>query len=96
MADFGTGIVVVAGTMTFANEWYQTGKVNWRVPIATFLLAGAIGFLGRVDNRIGNALGVMIFIGAGTAQFNGKSAFDTLAQLFGGANAPKQVKKGQA
>jgi hypothetical protein len=91
--DFGTGIVIVAGTMTFTNEWYQTGKVNWRVPIATVLLAGAIGFLGRIDNRIGNGLGVMIFIGAGTTKFNGHSAFGTLAQLFGGANPPKQKGK---
>jgi hypothetical protein len=86
--DFGTGIVLLAGTMTFANEWYQTGKVNFRVPIATVLLAGAIGFLGRIDNRVSNALGVMIFIGAGSTQFNGHSAFGTLAQLFGGANQP--------
>src|SRR5215470_4958663 len=90
--EFGTGMVLVAGTMTFANEWYQTRSVNWRVPIATFLLARAIEFIGKIDTKISNAFAVMIFIGAGTTQFNGRSAFDTLSDLFGGPVG--QPKKG--
>lgn len=88
--EFGTGMVLFAGTMTFANEWYQTKQVNWRVPVATLLLAGAIDFLSKVDNKIANGLAVMIFIGAGTTQFRGKSAFDTLSDLFN--NQPKKGK----
>ena len=87
--EFATGMVLTAGTMTFANEWWQTKQVNWRVPVATLLLAAAIDFVTKLDTTVANGLAVMIFIGAGTAQFNGKSAFDTLADLFGGANPPK-------
>ena len=82
MAEFATGIVITAGTMTFANEWYQTKSVNWRVPIATLLLAAAADGLSKLDNTIANMLAVMVFIGAGSATFNGKSAFETLAELF--------------
>ena len=88
--EFGTGLVLTAGTMTFANEWYQTKQVNWRVPIATLLLAGVMEFIGKLDSKISNALGVMIFIGAGSTPFRGKSAFDTLSDLF---NPP--AKKGK-
>jgi hypothetical protein len=90
--EFATGMTLTAGTMTFANEWYQTKQVNWRVPVATLLLAAGIDFLDRIDNKIANALAVMIFIGAGTTTFAGRSAFDTLSDLFGGANTPKPKK----
>lgn len=93
--EFGTGLVLTAGTMTFANEWWQTHQVNWRVPVATLFLAAGIDFLSRLDTKIANALGVMIFIGAGTTTFNGRSAFDTLSDLFGGANPSKQTKSGK-
>jgi hypothetical protein len=87
--EFGTGLVLFSGTMTFANEWYQTKQYNWRVPVATLLLAGAVDFLGKLDTKIANALSVMIFIGAGTTEFRGRSAFDTLSDLF---NPPKKGK----
>lgn len=88
--DFATGMVLTAGTMTFANEWWQTKQANWRVVVATLLLAGAVGFVDKIDNKIANAFAVMIFIGAGTAQFNGRSAFDTISDLFGGPPAAKK------
>ena len=90
--EMATGIVLTAGTMTFANEWYQTKQVNWRVPVATLFLAAGTDFLTRLDSKIATALAVMIFIGAGTTQFNGKSAFDTLGSLTGNVNAPKKGK----
>lgn len=39
-----TGIILTAGTITFANEWFQKGTPNWRVPVAT--LAAAFMFAG--------------------------------------------------
>jgi len=80
--ELATGIVITAGTMTFANEWWQTKQVNWRVPVATLFLGAAFDFFSKLDNKIANMLAVMVFIGAGTATFNGKSAFDTLAGLY--------------
>jgi hypothetical protein len=80
---------LLAGTMTFANEWYQTKKVNWRVPIATLLLAAAFDGLQKLDKPASISLAIMVFIGAGVTQFNGKSAFGTLSQLFP-ANSTKK------
>jgi len=80
--NLATSIILAAGTMTFANEWYQTKQVNWRVPIATLILAAAFDGLARLDNGAATSLAVIAFIGAGTTEFNGKSAFATLAQLF--------------
>lgn len=80
--EVATGVVLAAGTMTFANEWWQTRQVNWRVPVATLLLGAAFDFFSKLDSGISNMLAAMVFIGAGTTQFNGKSAFDTLAGVF--------------
>ena len=77
-----TSIILAAGTMTFANEWYQTKQVNWRIPVATLILAAAFDGLSQLDSAAATSLAVIAFIGAGTAEFNGKSAFATLAQLF--------------
>lgn len=90
MDNVAVSIVLFTGTMTFANEWYQTKQVNWRVPIATVLLAAAFDGLSRLDNTAAISLSIIVFIGAGSTTFNGKSAFGTLAQLF---SAPKGTRK---
>ena len=83
MANVATGIILVAGTATFANEWYVTKKVNWRVPVATLLLAAAFDGLAHVDDKAAVGLSVIVLLGALTTKFHGKSVADTLAQLFG-------------
>lgn len=85
--QIATAIVLTAGTMTFANEWYQTKQVNWRIPVATIFVGAAMDGLSALDEKIANMLAVMILIGAGVAEFNGKSAFDTMSDLF---NPPKK------
>lgn len=82
MASTGTAIILIAGTMTFGNEWYQTGKVNLRVPVATLLAAAAIDGLSHIDPKAGTGLAVMVLIGAVTVRFSGKSVIDTLAEMF--------------
>ena len=78
-----TAIILFAGTMTFANEWYQTKKVNWRVPVATLLVAAGFDGLSHLDRGISVMLATMVLIGAAVTEFNGKSAADTIAGLFG-------------
>ena len=95
MANVATGIVLTAGTMTFANEWYQTGKVNWRVPVATLLLAAGFDALAHVDNKAAVGLSIMVFIGAATTKFGGASVADTLAQLFGDQKKTKKQRRTQ-
>jgi glucokinase len=82
VAATATGIILVAGTITFSNEWYQTGKVNWRVPIATVLAAAIFDGLAKIDDKAAVGLAIMVLIGASVTRFNGKSVADTLAELF--------------
>ena len=72
-------ITLVAGGITFVNEWYQTKNIDWKVPLATAILAVGMQVFAELDN------------GAATTQFNGKSALDTVLALAGNTktSAPK-------
>jgi hypothetical protein len=89
MANTPTVIVLTAGTITFTNEWYQTKTINWRVPVATLILAGIFDGLARIDERAATGLSVMILIAAMLTKFGGKSVADQLAETFS-AHSPKR------
>ena len=95
--DAGPGMVILAGTATFANEWYQTGKANWRVPLATILAAALTAGLATISPNASKALGGMVLIGAVTAKFGGKSVVQELNQAINGtavvATGKRVVKK---
>lgn len=74
-----TVIVLTAGTITFANEWYQLRKIDWRVPVATFIAAAGIDVLSSVSPGGATALAVMVLIGAATTTYNGQSAAGVLS-----------------
>lgn len=93
MANTATGIILIAGTMTFANEWYQTKKINWRVPIATLLAGAVIDGLSKVDDKAAIGLSVMVLIVASATKFGGKSFIDTMVELWG--NKQQTGKKAQ-
>jgi hypothetical protein len=77
------GIVLIAGTMTFANEWYQTNSINWRVPIATFGAAWLMAGVAEASPQTANGLAVMVLIVAMSTPFNGKSVFQEIASNVG-------------
>jgi hypothetical protein len=79
MANLATGIIITAGTITFANEWYQTGKVNWRVPVATVLGAAIFDGLAHLDDKAAVGLAIIVLMGAMVTKFGGKSAAETVA-----------------
>ena len=95
MAETATVVVLTAGTITFANEWWQTHQINWRVPVATVLLAAAFDGLSKLDRQVATLLSVMVLIGAVTTEFNGKSAASTLAGLFPPTSGGKQQQQPQ-
>jgi hypothetical protein len=74
-------ITLAAGGMTFVNEWYQTKNIDWKVPLATALLAVGMEVFSNVDNGAATAFSVIIFLGAATTKFNGKSPVDTVSAL---------------
>lgn len=82
MPNLATGIILVAGTITFGNEWYQTKKVNWRVPVATLLIGAVFDGLAHIDANAATGLATMALLAALVTEFNGKSAADTIASLF--------------
>jgi hypothetical protein len=92
VANVATGIILVAGTMTFGNEWYVTGKPNWRVPVATLLAAAVFDGLAHIDDKAAVGLSIIVLLGAFTAKFNGKSVSDTLATLFSQSTAKPKTQ----
>lgn len=74
-------IVLTAGGITFTNDWYQTRNVNWKVPVATVLLAAGIDALESISPVAATGLAVMVLLGAATTKFNGKSFADTLTSM---------------
>lgn len=82
MANIATGIILTAGTITFANEWYQTKKINWRVPVATILAAAVFDGLAHIDDKAAVGLSIIVLMGAMTTKFGGKSASETVAEFF--------------
>ena len=82
MAETATYIILTAGGMTFVNEWYQTGTVNWRVPVATMLAAAVFDGLSKIDDKAATALAVMALLVAATTKFGGKSVSETVADIF--------------
>lgn len=86
--NYGPALVLTAGVMTFGNEWLQTNKLNWRVPVAALLGAGIMAAIGTVSTGAANGLAVMVLIAAANTQFNGKSAVQEIASSL------PQAKKG--
>lgn len=87
MASTATVIILTAGTLTFGTEWYETHKLDWKVPVATLLLAPAFDVFSKIDTRGANILSFMILLGAATTEFNGKSFVNILEGL--GPSSPK-------
>jgi hypothetical protein len=66
-------LVILAGTLTFGNEWLQTREVNWRIPVATVLAGAAAAAVGQVSPSGAASLGVMALIVAAVTPLNGRS-----------------------
>jgi hypothetical protein len=90
VANTATGIILVAGGMTFANEWYVTGKPHWRVLVATALAGAIFDGLAHLDSNAAVALSVIVLIGAFTHKVNGQSVSDSVAKMFSQATTEQK------
>ncbi len=89
MATPATTIILVAGGVTFTGEWYWSQKIDWKVPLATVLLAAGAEGLSAVDRNGATLLAIMVALGAFTTKYNGHSAIDMVTALIhGGKNTP--------
>lgn len=82
MASTATGVILIAGTITFVTEWYNTGKVNFKVPVATLLAAAVFDGLAKLDDKAAVALSIMVLLGAVTVKWGGRSVVETIAATF--------------
>lgn len=82
MASTATGVILIAGTITFVTEWYNTGKVNFKVPVATLLAAAIFDGLAKLDDKAAVGLSIMVLLGAVTVKWGGKSVVETVAAAF--------------
>jgi len=80
------GIILVAGTGTFANEWLQTGKPNWRVVPATLLASWGFAGLDKLSEKASVSLALMAAIVAVTTKFNGKSVIEEINSALKGGS----------
>jgi len=81
MAETATMITLTAGGITFINQWYWTHNLDWKVPVATIILAAGMDALAHLDERAATILSVLVLMGAATTKFNGHSAIDTITGL---------------
>jgi hypothetical protein len=86
-------IVLVAGSLTFVGEWYWEKKIDWKVPLATVLLAAGAEGLSAVDKNGATIMSIMVFLAAATTKYNGHSATDMVTNLVKGGPTPTKTKK---
>jgi hypothetical protein len=68
-----TGIMLFAGTVSFGNEWIQTGKPNFRIPVATLVAGLFLNGVERIYPKAGTGLAVIVLITVLVTPFQGKS-----------------------
>lgn len=83
--DTGMKLVLLAGTLTFSNEWLQTREINWRIPVATVLAAAATAGVGRISPGGATSLGVMALIVAAATPLNGRSPIQEVGAVVNGS-----------
>lgn len=89
--DTGMKLVLLAGTLTFSNEWLQTKEVNWRVPVATVLAAAVVAGVGRVSPGGAASMGVMALIVAAATPLAGKSPIQEIGNVVNHSASTKKT-----
>lgn len=88
-----TVMIVTSGTVLFANEWYQTKNLDWKIPVVTLFLAAAFDGLAKLSPNAATGLAAIAMIGAFTTKFNGKSAIDQIGGLVNQPSAKVKATK---
>lgn len=68
-----TGLILLGGTISFGNEWVQTSKPNFRIPVATLVAALFLDGVERLYPKAATGLATIAFITILLTPFHGKS-----------------------
>lgn len=87
--------IVLAGTGTaIVNDWYQLGKVPWRIGVAGGLLALFMAGAEKVSKPIAVSLATVYLVTVLVTPIGGaNSPVGEVSNLFANKAAPKVVKK---
>lgn len=81
MAAPATVITLLAGGSTFTAEWALGHVFNWKIPLATILLAAGMEGFSALDRNGATLLSLFVLIGAVTTKFDGHSVIDLVTDL---------------
>jgi hypothetical protein len=73
--------MLIAGTISFGNEWLQTGNANFRIPVATLAAGGFLAALEKIYPKAAIGLSVIVLITVIMTPLNGKSPMQELASV---------------
>jgi hypothetical protein len=77
-----TGVMLFVGTVSFGNEWLQTGKPNFRIPVATLLSALVLDGIEKVSVPAAVGLAYIAMITVLLTPLNGKSPLQEALTIF--------------
>jgi len=87
-----TGIVLSAGTISFANEWYHTNTPNFKIVMATL---GVVLFFDAVDKfspKAATGLSLMMLVGVLLTPIDGETPAQTVLNVSQGKQPPQKRK----
>lgn len=77
-----TGIMLAVGTISFGNEWLQTGKPNFRIPVATLFAALFLDGIEHAYPKAAVGLAGIALITVLITPLNGKSPLQEALSVF--------------
>jgi len=84
MAAPATIIVLVAGGSTFTAQWALGHTIDWKVPLATLLLAAGFEGFSAIDRNGATLMSLFVLLGALTTKFDGHSSIELLTSAISG------------
>jgi len=76
-----TGIMLLAGSISFGNEWLQTGTPNFRIPVATLMSALFLNGVEKIYPKAAIGLGTIVLITVLMTPLHGKSPMQTAVDV---------------
>lgn len=88
-----TGIALTATGISFANEWVQTDKPNWRILAAGLGITLVFDGVEKLNERAAVGLATIMLITVLLTPIKGKSAADSVLDLVNNKKPPKGLPR---